>query len=216
VATVVVADDHSLIREGVVRVLERGGHRVLAVAADAVELLVQVDIHRPDVVVTDIEMPPSCSEDGLAAAVDIRGRHPETAVIVLSQYLEGDYALTLVGDRPQGVGYLLKEKIADPDILNDAVRRVSVGESVLDPDAVTCLVRRGRPHDPLNTLTPRERDVLGLMAEGHSNTGIAARLAVTVPAVERHVTNIFVKLGLSQANTDQHRRVLAVLTFLRG
>ncbi|WP_406817647.1 response regulator [Mycobacterium sp. M23085] len=212
---VVVADDNPIIREGVTRILERGGVSVVAAAADADELLEKVAAHRPDVVIADIEMPPNRAEDGLQAAVTVRNSYPDIGVIVLSQYLEDDYALSLVGDRPEGVGYLLKEKIADTAVVNDAVRRVAAGEAVLDPDVITRLVRRHRRGKELESLTPRERDVLTLMAQGRSNTGIADDLVVTVAAVERHITNIFAKLGL-HACTTQHRRVLAVLTYLKS
>ncbi|MFP1153944.1 response regulator transcription factor [Mycobacterium sherrisii] len=212
----VVADDNPIIREGVTRILERGGMSVVAAAADADELLEKVATLRPDVVIADIEMPPHRAEDGLQAAVAIRKSYPGIGVIVLSQYLEDDYALSLVGDRPEGVGYLLKEKIADTDVVNDAVRRVAAGEAVLDPDVITRLVRRRGRGTELESLTPRERDVLTLMAQGRSNTGIAEDLVVTVAAVERHITNIFAKLGLQHAGTTQHRRVLAVLAYLKS
>lgn len=213
---VVVADDSPIVREGVIRILERGGMSVVAAAADASELLEQVETHRPDVVIADIEMPPNHAEDGLQAAVTVRNSYPDIGVIVLSQYLEDDYALSLVGARPEGVGYLLKEKIADPDVVNDTVRRVAAGEAVLDPDVITRLVRRRRPATEMESLTPRERDVLSLMAQGRSNSGIAEDLVVTVAAVERHITNIFAKLGLQHDSGTQHRRVLAVLAYLKS
>jgi DNA-binding NarL/FixJ family response regulator len=180
-----------------------------------VELVRVTKEQRPDVVITDIQMPPNLADDGLQAAQEIRTAQPETAVIVLSQFLDASYALDLVGDNPSGVGYLLKEKVASPQILTDAVERVVAGGSALDPDVIATLVGRKRKADPLAALTPKEREVLALMAEGHSNTGIASKLFVTVPAVERHVTGIFLKLGLHQAGSDQHRRVLAVLRYLR-
>lgn len=167
-------------------------------------------------VITDIQMPPNLADDGLRAVLRIRATQPLVGVIVLSQFLDAGYALDLVGDDPSGVGYLLKEKIASPDMLSDAVRRVVNGGSALDPDVIASLVGRKRTGDPLGGLTPREREVLSLMAEGHSNAGIASKLFVTVPAVERHVTGIFQKLDLQQADSTQHRRVLAVLTFLRS
>ncbi len=214
---VVVADDNALIREGVARVLERGGVAVVvAQASNTEELVVQVETHRPGVVITDIEMPPDSAESGLQAAITIRTKYPEIGVIVLSQFLEDDYALSLVGHSARGVGYLLKEKIADPDVIHDAVVRVAAGETVLDSDVIARLVSRSRPRTALDTLTPREREVLALMAEGRSNAGIARDLVVSVPAVERHITNIFPKLGLHQSTNDQHRRVVAVLTYLQG
>lgn len=204
------------MREGIVSVLERAGVQVAAVAADATTLVRAALEVRPDVVVTDIRMPPDYRDDGLRAAVAIREQNERIGVIVVSQYLEDRYALDLVGDRAAGVGYLLKEKVASPDVLVDAVRRVAAGESALDPDVIARLIGRKRPAGPIDQLTARERDVVTLMAEGWSNGAIAQRLVVTVAAVERHVTNIFVKLGLPQDDVDHHRRVVAVLSFLRG
>ncbi|MGW4487217.1 response regulator transcription factor [Amycolatopsis sp. NPDC004368] len=211
---VVVGEDQALVREGVVRVLERAGFEVVGVAADAADLLRQARTHQPDVVLTDIRMPPDLTDDGLRAALEIRATEPGVGVIVLSQFLENRYAFELVGDRAEGVGYLLKEKVADPAILVDAVRRVAEGGTALDPDVISRLVGRKRAGSPLDDLTPREREVLALMAEGHSNVGIAEKLVVTVPAVERHVTGIFSKLGLHQSASSRHRRVLAVLRYL--
>ena len=214
---VVIADDNTLVREGLIHVLERAGESVVGIASDAVELTAAVHSQGPDVIITDIQMPPAGAEDGLRTALRLRMTHPHIAVLVLSQYLEDDYALSLVEGGSQGVGYLLKEKIADPRTLHDAVRRVAAGESVLDPDVIARLVgRRTRTDTAISALTRREHDVLALMAQGHSNSGIAEDLVVTVPAVERHVTNIFAKLGLQQDSTSQHRRVLAVLTYLKG
>ena len=214
--TIVVGEDQALVREGVVRMLERAGLTVTGVAADATELVRITRVHRPDVVITDIRMPPRLVDDGLRAAMEIRATEPGIGVIVLSQYLEDRFVLELVGDRADGVGYLLKEKVANPEVLIDAVRRVADGRSALDPDVIARLVGRRRIDSPLTSLTPRERDVLALMAEGRSNGGIAERLVVTVPAVERHVTGIFQKLGLDQSEAGQHRRVLAVLRYLQG
>jgi DNA-binding NarL/FixJ family response regulator len=212
---VLVAEDQALIREGIVRLLERGGMEVDAVD-NATELRTRALRDSPDVVVTDIQMPPGMGDDGLEVAMELRRTRPAIGVVVLSQYLDDRYALDLVGDRAEGVGYLLKEKVARGDMLVDAVRRVADGGSALDPDVIARLVGRRRSTDPLAQLTPREREVLALMAEGQSNAGIAQQLFVTVPAVERHVTGIFTKLGLQQTESGQHRRVLAVLRYLNG
>jgi len=211
---VVVGEDQTLVREGIVRILERAGIEVLAVAADAPDLVRKAGAHRPDVVITDIQMPPDMTDDGLRAAKQIRSTQPQTGVVVLSQFLEGRYALDLVGERAEGVGYLLKDRVGDAELFVDAIRRVARGGSALDPDVVQRMVGRTREDGPLDTLTPREREVLVLMAEGRSNRGIADELVVMVPAVERHVTSIFGKLGLQQS-PDDHRRVLAVLRYLR-
>jgi len=214
VTRVLVGEDQPLVREGIVRVLEEAGFEVVAVAGDATDLVRKAGGHRPDVVVTDIQMPPENSDDGLRAAIEIRRRQPEVGVVVLSQYLEDHYALELVGDRADGVGYLLKDRLGDLALFVDAVRRVARGGSALDPEVVQRMVGRRRATGPLDDLTPRERQVIGLMAEGRSNLGIAEELVVTVAAVERHVTSIFAKLGLQQAPED-HRRVLAVLQYLK-
>jgi DNA-binding NarL/FixJ family response regulator len=211
---VLVGEDEPLVREGVVRVLETAGFDVVAVAGDAQELVRKAGGHRPDVVVTDIQMPPDRTDDGLRAAIQIRERQPAIGVIVLSQFLEDRYALDLVGDRAEGVGYLLKHRVADLDLFADAVQRVAHGGTALDPDVVQRMVGRRRRSSPIDDLTPREREVLALMAEGRSNHGIAEDLVVTVAAIERHVTSIFSKLGLHQAPED-HRRVLAVLEYLK-
>ena len=211
---VVVGEDQLLVREGIVRVLEESGFEVVGVAADAPDLLRKTNAHKPDVVITDIQMPPDRSDDGLRAAIEIRGTQPETGVVVLSQFLEDRYALELVGDRADGVGYLLKERVGDLGLFTESVRRVAAGGSALDPEVVQRMVGRRRRESPLDDLTPRERDVMTLMAEGRSNGGIASELVVTVAAVERHVTSIFDKLGLRPAAED-HRRVLAVLEYLK-
>ncbi|GAB2814176.1 response regulator transcription factor [Actinocorallia aurea] len=211
---VVLGDDHPIIREGISALLGRHGIEVVDSVGNAEELIRAVEAHHPDVVITDIQMPPDLTDDGMRAALRIRRQWPGTGVIVLSQFLEAGYALDLVQDDPGGVGYLLKEKVASADVLIDAVHRVAAGGSALDPDVIATLVQRRRHSDPLETLTPKEREVLALMAQGHSNSGIAAHLFVTVPAVERHVTGIFTKLGLQQAEGGQHRRVLAVLRYL--
>jgi DNA-binding NarL/FixJ family response regulator len=195
--------------------LERAGFEVVAAAGDAVDLMRKTRAERPDVMVTDIRMPPQRSDDGLRVAIEIRRTDPEIGVLVLSQFLEDRFVHELVGDRADGVGYLLKEKVADSAVLADAVRRVAAGRSALDHDVIAALVGRRRIDSPLDDLTKREREVLALMAEGCSNSGIADHLVVTVPAVERHVTGIFTKLGLHQSDAEQHRRVLAVLRYLQ-
>jgi DNA-binding NarL/FixJ family response regulator len=196
-------------------VLSEAGFDVVGVAGDAEDLVRKARAHKPDVVVTDIEMPPRMGDDGLRAAIEIRSEQPETAVLVLSQFLEDRYPLELVNERADGVGYLLKDRVGDVGTFTDAVRRVAGGGSVLDPVVVGRMVGRKRLDSPIESLTPREREVLGLMAEGKSNRGIADALVVTIAAVERHVTAIFSKLGLRPA-TEDHRRVLAVLSYLRN
>jgi len=212
---VVVADDSVLLREGVVRLLEENGCEVVGQAGDAEDLIRKVRAHKPDVAVVDIRMPPTNTDDGLRAALEIRGELPDTGVLVLSQYVEEGYALDLVGESAGGVGYLLKDRVADVERFVDSVRRVADGGSALDPEVVAQLVGRARRDDPLAELTPREREVLELMAEGRSNNAIAEMMVVTERAVEKHVTSIFGKLGLAPAPED-HRRVLAVLAFLRS
>jgi DNA-binding NarL/FixJ family response regulator len=213
---VVVADDSVLLREGIVRLLQDAGVEVVGQAGDADDLMRKVSAHRPDVAVVDIRMPPTHSDDGLRAAVEIRKSMPDTGVLVLSQYIEDGYTRELLGDGGQSVGYLLKDRVADVERFVAAVRNVASGGSALDPEVVARLLgRRARRDDPLATLTPREREVVGLMAEGRSNRAIADALVVTERAVEKHVTNIFNKLGLEPAE-ESHRRVLAVLAFLRA
>ena len=212
---VVVADDSVLLREGVVRLLSENGFEVVGQAGDAEDLIRKVKAHKPDVAVVDIRMPPTNTDDGLRAALEIRAELPDTGVLVLSQYVEEGYALDLVGDSAGGVGYLLKDRVADVERFVDSVRRVAQGGSALDPEVVSQLVGRARRDDPLAELTPREREVLELMAEGRSNNAIAEHMIVTERAVEKHVTSIFGKLGLAPAPED-HRRVLAVLAFLRA
>jgi DNA-binding NarL/FixJ family response regulator len=212
---VIVGEDQPFIREGIISVLRDGGFDVVATTGDASDLVQMAAAYQPDVVVADIQMPPDHTDDGLRAALAIRLAHPATGVLVLSQFLEDSYAFDLVAGGAQGVGYLLKEKVGDLGMFTDAVRRVAEGGSVLDPDVVARLVGRKRTASPVDELTPREREVLALIAQGRSNSGIAHELVVTVAAVERHVTGIFDKLGLNQSR-DQHRRVLAVLTFLRA
>jgi DNA-binding NarL/FixJ family response regulator len=210
---VVVADDSVLLREGVVRLLEEQGFEVVGQAGDAHELMREVAAHEPDVALVDIRMPPTNSDDGLRAAREIGRRHPETAVLVLSAYVDRAYALEVLDGGASGVGYLLKDRVVEVEPFADAVRRVAAGGSALDPEVLAQLVDRGRDGDPLARLTRREREVLALMAEGRSNAAIAARLAMGERAVEKHVTHIFEKLDLAPAPED-HRRVLAVLAFL--
>ena len=211
---VLVGEDQPLVREGIVRVLEEAGLEVVGVAGDAEDLVRKAGAHHPEVVITDIQMPPDFTDDGLRAAQRIRSSQPDIGVVVLSQFLEDRYVLELIGDRAQGVGYLLKDRVGDLALFIDAVRRVARGGSALDPAVVQRMVGRRREGGPLDQLTPREREVLGLMAEGRSNRGIADELVVTVAGVERHITSIFGKLDLHQAPED-HRRVLAVLQYLR-
>ena len=211
---VVVGEDQPLVREGVVHVLQDADFEVVGVSGDAEDLVRKVRAHRPDVVITDIQMPPRHRDDGLQAARQIRASQPEVGVLLLSQFLEDRYALELVGDHPEGVGYLLKDRVGDLDSFVEAVRRVAEGGSVLDPEVVARLVGRRRKTSAVEELSRRERHVLSLMAEGRSNPGIADALTISIPAVERHVTRIFAKLGLHPA-PEQHRRVLAVLEYLR-
>jgi DNA-binding NarL/FixJ family response regulator/class 3 adenylate cyclase len=212
---VVLADDSVLLREGVARLLEEAGFDVVAQSGTADDLLRHVAMHKPDVAVVDIRMPPTHTDEGLRAAQEIREAHPGVGVMLLSQYVEPAYAMALLETSAEGVGYLLKDRVADLEQFGTAVRRVADGGSALDPAVVSELVGRKRRDDPLDQLTPREREVLQLMAEGRSNQAIAERLFVTLRAVEKHVTSIFTKLGLP-ASTDDHRRVLAVLAYLRA
>jgi DNA-binding NarL/FixJ family response regulator len=212
---VVVADDSVLLREGVARLLVDAGFEVVGQVDNAEDLVRRVGFSKPDVAIVDIRMPPTHTDEGLRAAKQIRERFPQVGVLVLSQYVEPGYAMELLSDSSEGVGYLLKDRVSDIEEFASAVRRVAQGGSALDPAVVSQLVGRRRRDDPLAELTGREREVLELMAEGRSNTGIAERLVVTERAVEKHVTSIFQKLGLPQASED-HRRVLAVLTYLRS
>lgn len=212
---VLVAEDQALLRAGLVGILERCGIEVVAQAADATDLLRKARAHRPDVVVTDVQMPPDRTDDGLRAAVQIRQELPDTGVLVLSQFLEESYAVDLVGENAAGVGYLLKDRVGDVATFIESVRRVAAGGSALDPRVVASMLGRRRKDDPLQSLSPRERDVLSHMAEGLSNQGIAQALHVTPAAVEKHITGIFNKLDLGHEPTA-HRRVLAVLRVLRA
>jgi DNA-binding NarL/FixJ family response regulator len=212
---VVLADDSVLLREGVARLLEEAGIEVVGQSGDADDLLRKVHAHRPDVAVVDVRMPPTHTDEGLRAAAAIRESHPETGVLVLSAYIDEGPALELLSDSAEGLGYLLKDRVGDIDAFVDAVRRVADGGSALDPEVVSRLLGRRRREDPLERVTPREREVLGLMAEGRSNHAIAEQLVVTERAVEKHVTSIFGKLGLPPTQ-DDHRRVLAVLAYLNS
>jgi DNA-binding NarL/FixJ family response regulator len=210
---VVIAEDAVLLREGLRRVLTDAGLDVAGTAGDAVELVSLVAALGPDVVLTDIRMPPDQSTEGLRAALEIRRRWPGTAVIVLSQHVETEHLFELLGGDPRGIGYVLKERVADIAQFTDAIRRVSAGESVIDPEVVSRLVARPRRDSPLQTLTERELAVLGLMAEGRSNSAIAQQLVITERAVAKHTASIFQRLGL-QPSDDDNRRVLAVLAYL--
>lgn len=213
---VVVADDSVLLREGLVRLLSEAGFEVAGQAGDADALLSIVEAQRPDVAIVDIRMPPTHTDEGLRAARELRLRYPTMGVLVLSQYVRPSYALELLQDGAERVGYLLKDRVSDVGHLTDSLRRVAEGGSVLDPSVVAQLVGRPRAgQDPLDELTEREREVLGLMAEGRSNKAIGERLFITEHTVEKHVQNIFSKLEIP-ATTDNHRRVLAVLTLLNS
>jgi DNA-binding NarL/FixJ family response regulator len=212
---VVIAEDSVLMREGIASLLEGAGFEIVGKSSTADDLLLKVRSYKPHVAIVDIRMPPNHTDEGLVAAKEIREQHPEVGVLVLSQYVEPSYAMELIADDAEGVGYLLKDRIPDVDEFRSSVRRVAEGGSALDPAIVTQLVGRRRRDDPVETLTPREREVLELMAEGRSNQSIAQKLVVTERAVEKHVTSIFGKLRLP-ATAEDHRRVLAVLAFLRS
>jgi DNA-binding NarL/FixJ family response regulator len=211
---VVIADDAVLLREGAARLLAEAGHEVVAQAGDADDLLRKVRAHKPDVAIIDVRMPPDNADDGLRAALTIREELPEVGILLLSQYVEDRYLGQLLASGAEGVGYLLKDRVAEVERLQEAVERVAAGGSVLDPEVVAQMLGRSREEGPLDSLTDRERDVLGLMAEGKTNRAIAGELFVSERAVERHVTSIFSKLGL-EAGGEDHRRVLAVLAYLR-
>ncbi|KRE38851.1 LuxR family transcriptional regulator [Janibacter sp. Soil728] len=210
---VVLAEDSVLLRDGIVRLLTSAGFDVAAACPDGESFIAAVDEHRPDLVVVDVRMPPTFTSEGIVAALAVRERHPDIAVMVLSQYVEEQYATELVAARSKGVGYLLKDRVADTSDFIAALRDVATGGTVLDPEVVTQLLTRARNVDPLAALTPRERDVLGLMAQGRTNSAIGKELYVSDGAVEKHVTSIFTKLDLPPADGD-HRRVLAVLRWL--
>jgi DNA-binding NarL/FixJ family response regulator len=212
---VAIAEDSVLLREGVARLLDDAGFDVVAQCEDADDLLQKVQGSPPDVVIMDIRLPPTHNDEGLRAAIDLRSNHPSVGVLVLSQYVEVGLALKLVADSAEGVGYLLKDRVSDVEDFVAAVRRVGEGGSALDPIIVSTLLARQRPDDPIAQLTPREREVLELMASGSSNQGIADSLVITVRAVEKYVSSIFGKLGLPSTGTES-RRVLAVLLYLRS
>lgn len=211
---VIVADDEVLLREGLTRLLTEAGFEVVGTAGDAKALLDLVDARRPDLIVVDIKMPPTHTDEGLAAAQQIGERHPGIGVLVLSHYLEPRYAMRLLEQHPAGAGYLLKDRVSDVAVLSDALKRLADGECVVDPTIVSRLVARRRS-GPLQALTDRERDVLALMAEGHSNEAIGGRLFLSSRTVETHIRQIFLKLDLRET-AGLHRRVVAVLTFLRS
>ena len=209
-----MGEDDVLLREGVVRLLAEAGFEVVAQVGDAEEFLREAITLRPSVAVVDIQMPPGNGEDGLRAAIELRNQVPGIGVLVLSHYYEDQYAIDLIGDSAEGVGYLLKERVGDVEVFTDAVARVAAGGTALDPEVVSRMLGRRRRDGPVAGLSPREQDVLAHMAEGKSNRGIAESLVVTPAAVEKHVTSIFQKLGLEPAPSD-HRRVLATLAYLR-
>ena len=212
---VAIAEDSVLLREGIARLLDDAGFEVVAQCENADDLLLKVRSYSPDVAIVDIRLPPTHNDEGLRAALEIRSKHPSVGVLVLSQYVELGLALKLLADSAEGVGYLLKDRISDVDEFVDALRRVADGGSALDPIIVSTLVSRQRPDDPLSQLTPREREVLELMASGASNQGIANALVITLRAVEKYVSSIFSKLGLPSTGSES-RRVLAVLLYLRS
>jgi DNA-binding NarL/FixJ family response regulator len=212
---VVIADDAVLLREGLVRLVEENGHEVVAAVGDGPSLVDAIVEHRPDVSIVDVRMPPSHTDEGLRAAVEARSRVPGSPILVLSQYVEVSYADDLLADRLGAVGYLLKDRVSQIADFLDALTRVARGGTVLDPEVVSQLLVRRRRDDPLRNLTPREREVLGFMAEGLTNAAIARKMVITDGAVEKHVRNIFTKLNLFQ-DEEQHRRVLAVLAYLQG
>jgi DNA-binding NarL/FixJ family response regulator len=212
---VVIAEDLALLRDGITRLLRDSGFDVVAAVDDGDKLVAAVAAHEPDVAIVDVRLPPTFTDEGVRAALRAREVRPGTPVLILSQYVEQTYAAELLADGRGGVGYLLKDRVANPDEFVAAVRRVAEGGTALDPEAVAQLFARRRGHAPLDELTPREAEVLGLMAEGRSNAGIARELVVTEGAVEKHISSILGKLGLPKSD-DDHRRVLAVLAYLRG
>jgi DNA-binding NarL/FixJ family response regulator len=212
---VVIADDSVLLREGLVALLREAGLEVVGQASNADELMLKVRSYRPDVAIVDIRMPPTHTDEGLRAAAEIRSRYPEVGVLILSQHVEVGMAMRLLAENAQGLGYLLKDRVTDIDDFTSALRRIAAGGSALDPIVVSQLLVRGREGDPLGRITPREREVLELVAEGRSNKAIAERLVISLRAVQKHVTSVFTKLDLP-ATDDDHRRILAVLAYLRS
>lgn len=212
---VVIAEDAALFREGLARLLADRGHQVCAAVADPDALRAAMAEHEPDIAIVDVRMPPTHTDEGLRAAQELRGRHPDTGVVVLSQYVETRHTARLIEDNPSGIGYLLKDRVADVDEFADALERVASGGAALDPEVVSQLVRSSRQASGLAALTPREHDVLSLMAEGRSNAAIASGLRVSVRVVEKHVASVFDKLGLPQSQ-ENNRRVLAVMRYLKG
>jgi DNA-binding NarL/FixJ family response regulator len=212
---VVIAEDLALLRDGLARLLRDNGFEVVAAVEDGASLLRAVEDKRPEIAIVDIRLPPTFRDEGLRAALDLRERAPETAIMIVSQYVEHTYANELLADGRGGIGYLLKDRIMDVNDFVDAVRRVANGGTALDPEVVSRLIKRRRSDGPLERLTPREREVLSLMAEGRSNSGIASQLVLTVGAVEKHVASILSKLRIPPSESD-HRRVLAVITYLQG
>jgi DNA-binding NarL/FixJ family response regulator len=212
---VVIAEDLALLRDGLARLLRDNGFEVVAAVEDGASLLRAVEDKRPEIAIVDIRLPPTFRDEGLRAALDLRERAPETAIMIVSQYVEHTYANELLADGRGGIGYLLKDRIMDVNDFVDAVRRVANGGTALDPEVVSRLIKRRRSDGPLERLTPREREVLSLMAEGRSNSGIASQLVLTVGAIEKHVASILSKLRIPPSESD-HRRVLAVITYLQG
>jgi DNA-binding NarL/FixJ family response regulator len=212
---VVIADDSVLLREGIARILVEAGMEVVGQSEDAEDLLLKVRSYSPDVAIVDIRMPPTHTDEGLRAAIEIRAAHPGVGVLVLSQYVELGLAMELLADSAEGAGYLLKDRVSNVAEFVSAVERVASGGSAIDPIIVSTLLGRRRQDDPVDTLTPREREVLALMAEGRSNQGIADRMVITLRAAEKYVSSIFTKLGVTSTGSDS-RRVLAVLMYLRG
>lgn len=210
---IVIAEDSAVLRDGLTHILTSRGHHVMAAVADATGLLAAVAEHRPDIVIADIRMPPTHTDEGLRAAITIRRDHPDTAVLLFSQYIETRFATDLLASGAHKIGYLLKDRVADVSDFIDALTRVAAGGTVLDPDVITQMLNSGRHADHLTMLTSREREVLALMAQGRSNTAIAEQLVLAYGSVEKHITSIFTKLGLPASNSD-HRRVLAVLHYL--
>jgi DNA-binding NarL/FixJ family response regulator len=212
---VVIADDSLLVREGIVSILRRAGFDVVAEAGSPDELLAAVDEHRPDVAIVDIRMPPTFTDEGLRAAQELRTAHPGLAIVILSQHVEVGIAMRMLVESPERLGYLLKDRVVDQDDFASTLRHVAAGGSALDPEVVSRLLAGDREDGPLAALTPREREVLELIAEGRSNKGIGERLAVSTGVVQKHVGSLFAKLGIPDSD-DDHRRILAVLTFLRS